>query len=295
MTDHGMWLACSDQTCGYPGEGLVTGLQKPFAVDPGTPACVMVCKEHTSHGSFLMHFTHVFTPHFGSRDSRLSVSQNSHSIVIVADMCERFASPFSFPHSTSSSSPSWTFLPRTSTSSGAPCISPIHAQDPRKEDCGSMAKSRPPTGYAPKVLTSDEFNVYLSIFQSSDLNNICNLGIDLEESANAEIEDEHIRDAFASPLFLQESEAEADLRQTHHSNKESLFKGAQSVLASTGRRVSGPTQKRGSNQEFDDDRIRTILEIQKKQLLSEAKSEILKYENQASLTEDYIREPKEQD
>ena len=108
-----------------------------------------------------------------------------------------------------------------------------------------MAKSRPPTGYAPKVLTSDEFNVYPSIFQSSDLNNICNLGIDLEESANAEIDDEHIRDAFASPLFLQESEAEADLRHTHthHSNEESLFKGAQSVLASTGRRVSGPTQK----------------------------------------------------
>ena len=66
-----------------------------------------------------------------------------------------------------------------------------------------MAKSRPPTGYAPKVLTSDGFNVYPSIFQRSDLNNICNLGVDLEESANAEIDDEHIRDAFASPLFSQ--------------------------------------------------------------------------------------------
>ena len=171
-------------------------------------------------------------------------------------------------------------------------MSPICAQDPRKEDSGSMAKSRPPTGSAPKVLTSDEFNVYPSIFQSSDLNNICNLGIDLEESANTEIDDEHIRDAFASPLFSQWSEAEADLRQTHHSNEESLIKGAQSVLASTGRRVSGPTQKRGSNQELDDDRIRTILEIQKKQLLSKAKSKILEYENQACLTEDYIRELK---
>ena len=43
---------------------------------------------------------------------------------------------------------------------------------------------------------------------------------------------------------------------------------------------------------MDDDRIRNILEIQKKQLLSEAKSEILEYENQASLTDDYIRELK---
>ena len=65
-----------------------------------------------------------------------------------------------------------------------------------------MAKSRPPTGYSPKVHdTSDEFNVYPSILQSSDLNNICNLGIDLEESANAEIDDERVWDAFASPLF----------------------------------------------------------------------------------------------
>ena len=94
-------------------------------VDPGTPACVMVCKEHNSHGSLHMCSHHIF----GSRDSRLSV-QNSHSIVIVMDVCERFALPFSFPHSTSSSSPSWTFPP---TSSGAPCISPICAQDPRKE------------------------------------------------------------------------------------------------------------------------------------------------------------------
>ena len=60
-------------------------------------------------------------------------------------------------------------------------------------------------------------------------------------------------------------------------------------LASTGRPVSWPTRKRKSSQELDDDRIRTILEAQKEQLFAEAKSEILKYGNKSSRTEDYTR------
>ena len=124
---------------------------------------------------------------------------------------------------------------------------------------------------------SDEFEVYPLIFRSSNINDIYNLGADNEESANAEIDDEHIRNALTSPLFPQESEAEASLKQTYRSIEEGLFKSAQSV-ASMGRPVSWPTQKRKPNQELDDDRIRTALEAQKEQLLSEAKSEILKYE-----------------
>ena len=89
--------------------------------------------------------------------------------------------------------------------------------------------------------------------------------------------------------FFQEGEAEAVLGHTYGSNEESFFQGAQSVLASTGRPVSWPTRKRKSSQELDDDRIRTILEAQKEQLLAEAKSEILKYGNKSSLTEDYTR------
>ena len=95
-----------------------------------------------------------------------------------------------------------------------------------------MAKTRPSLGYEPKVLdTSDEFNVHPSFFQSLDLNDIYNLDVKHEESAHAEIDDEHIRTALALPLFSQESEAEASLKQTYHSNEEGLFKGAQSVLA----------------------------------------------------------------
>ena len=66
-----------------------------------------------------------------------------------------------------------------------------------------MAKTLRPTGYEPNVLdTSDEFNVHPSIFQSSVLNSTYNLGTDHKESTNAEIDDEHMRNALASPLFF---------------------------------------------------------------------------------------------
>ena len=53
-----------------------------------------------------------------------------------------------------------------------------------------------------------------------------------------------IRNALASPLYIQERQANASLRQTCHSNEESVFPSAQSILASTER----PAQKRMSSQ-----------------------------------------------
>ena len=85
-----------------------------------------------------------------------------------------------------------------------------------------------------------------SIFQGSDVNQIYYLGMDKEESANAELDDEHVGNALASPRFTKESDAEASPAQTYHSNEE-------------------------------------------EQLLTEARSEILKHENKANLTGDYIR------
>ena len=134
----------------------------------------------------------------------------------------------------------------------------------------------PPTRYEPNVTdTSDGFEVIPSLFQGSNLKTVYDLSNNDAESPDAELLDEHIRHAFASPLFSQETEAEASLKQTYHSNEEGLFKGAQSILASTGQPVVWLTQKRKSSQELDDDQIRVILEAQKEQLLVEAKSEIL--------------------
>ena len=67
----------------------------------------------------------------------------------------------------------------------------------------------------------------LSIFQGSDINQIYYLGIEGEKSTNAELDDEHVGNALASPLFTKESEAEASLAQTYHSNEENLLRGAQ--------------------------------------------------------------------
>ena len=152
-----------------------------------------------------------------------------------------------------------------------------------------MATTDPLTGYEPNLLgIPDDFEVLPSIFQGSDSNQLYNLRIDREESANAWIDDEHITTAVASPLFTQESEAEASLAQTYHSDEESLLRGAQSDLARTEQPVVWQTRQK-SSRESDDERIKTMLQIQKEQILAEARAEILKYENKASLTEDYIR------
>ena len=99
---------------------------------------------------------------------------------------------------------------------------------------------------------TEESNVHTSIFPGSATNDIYDLDIDHDEPAPAEIDDEQIRNALASPLCPQESEAEAGLRQTYHSNEESLFKRSQSVSVSTARPVFRQTQKQKSSQEVDD-------------------------------------------
>ena len=91
-----------------------------------------------------------------------------------------------------------------------------------------MAKTPPLTGYEPNATdTSDEFEAFPSLFQGSNVGTIYDLGGNDAESTDAEIDDEHIRYALALPLFSQESEAEAHLRQTYPSNEEGLFNVAQ--------------------------------------------------------------------
>ena len=53
----------------------------------------------------------------------------------------------------------------------------------------------------------------------------------------------------------------------------------------TAKPVKSQALKHKSSKEVEDDRIKTILETQRDQLLSEAKSEILKYENQSFIAE----------
>ena len=76
--------------------------------------------------------------------------------------------------------------------------------------------------------------------------------------------------------------------------RESLFQGAQSILASSGKPVTGRHKKRKSNQELDNCQIRINFGKTREHLLAEAKSEILRHEYRADLAENNVCELKRQ-
>ena len=77
-------------------------------------------------------------------------------------------------------------------------------------------------GYEPNLLDIpvDFFRSYLHLQRALEafrpVPNLQSWRREREESANAEIDDEHFREAVASPLFTWESEAEASVAQTYH-------------------------------------------------------------------------------
>ena len=145
-----------------------------------------------------------------------------------------------------------------------------------------MAIHDPLTGYEPKLL--DNFNhseISAMIFQDESGD------IDTTEpsySCDAELDDEIIGQGLSSPLFIQEREESADLRQAYHSHEESLLP-AQSFFAHsrTGRPVHelSSCRKRKSSREMENERIRILLERQKEQILADCGAEIQKHEFQA--------------
>ena len=76
------------------------------------------------------------------------------------------------------------------------------------------------TGYEPNQLDGfDCSEASAAIFQDESV------GIDTElaYSFDAELDDELIEKALSSPLFIQEREEPANVRQTYHSHEESLL------------------------------------------------------------------------
>ena len=113
--------------------------------------------------------------------------------------------------------------------------------------------------------TSDYSETSAAIFQDESVD------IDTEPSysCDAELDDELIGKALSSPLFTQEREEAANLRQTYHSHEESLLP-AQSFFTrkSLGRPVYEPSsdlsQKRKSSRDLENERIKTLFERQKR-------------------------------
>ena len=155
-----------------------------------------------------------------------------------------------------------------------------------------MAIQNPFTGHEPNQLDNSDYSeTYAATFQDESVD------IDTEPSysCDAELDDELIGKALSSPLFIQEREEPANLRQTYHSHEESLLP-AQSFFTrtNTGRPVYEPSsdfsQKRTSSRDPENERIRILLERQKEQILAEVRSEIQKHELQAESDKRSIQE-----
>ena len=139
-----------------------------------------------------------------------------------------FASTFS-PLSTCSLS-----CTSTSTMSNPPRIKPS-AHPHNEEYYCPMAMHNPLTGYEPNLLDNFDYSETSAMtFQDESRD------IDTEPSysCGADLDDETIGKALSSPLFIQEREEPANLRQAYHSHEESLLPAQSFFLhASTGRPV----------------------------------------------------------
>ena len=86
----------------------------------------------------------------------------------------------------------------------------------------------------PRRKLTEDFEEGTSFFQGSNVKTVYILGDNDAKYPVSEIDDEQTRNSLASPLYFQEREASASLLHVYHSQRESSFQGAQSILASTG-------------------------------------------------------------
>ena len=179
---------------------------------------------YTSHETFSRHILTLITPTSWLKVSLVRI----HSICMSSMMSHERSLLFSLfcSHSSSFLTPSL-FLSSSTSPITLPDKNPT-AVIPRNEDRGSLAITTPLTGYEPNVPDNfDDIEVTTSIFQSSSV------GDNSTESPDPEIDDEHIRNALASPLYIQKRGANASQSQVYHSNEESSLPGAQSIFAGT--------------------------------------------------------------
>ena len=125
--------------------------------------------------------------------------------------------------------------------------------------------AQPLTGYEPNQLDNQLDNLKYSetsaaIFWDESVDT----DTEPSYSCDAELDDELIGKALSSPLFTQEREEPANLRQHYHSREESLLP-AQFFFTrtSTGRFVDEPSshlsQERKSSRDSENERIRILI------------------------------------
>ena len=121
-----------------------------------------------------------------------------------------------------------------------------------------MAMHNPRTGYEPKQLDNFDYSeTYTAIFQNESVDT----DTEPSYSCDAELDDEIIGKALSSPLFIQEREEPANLRQAYHSQEESLLP-AQSFFAHTSTGIPenelSSSQKRKSGRDMENERVRIL-------------------------------------
>ena len=156
-----------------------------------------------------------------------------------------------------------------------------------------MAIHNPLTGYEPNVL--DDFD-YSETFAAICQNESVNIDTELSYLCDTELDDELIGKALSSPLFTQEREEPANLRQTYHSHEESLLP-VQSFFTHT---QKGETRVRTKFRFVSKTEIKSRngkrnnqdspWNDEKKQILAEVRSEIQKHELQAESDNRSIQE-----
>ena len=92
-----------------------------------------------------------------------------------------------------------------------------------------MAIHNPLTGYEPNLLDNFDYSETSAVNVQDESGDI---DTEPSYSCDAELDDELIGKALSSPLFIQEREEPANLRQACHSYEESLL-AAQSLFAHT--------------------------------------------------------------
>ena len=160
----------------------------------------------------------------------------------------------------------------------------------------SIAIHNPLTGYEPNQLDNqlDNFDyseTSAAIFQNESVD------IDTEQtySFDAELDNELIGKALSSPLFIQEREEPANLRQAYHSHEQSLLP-AQSFLHKQARGDPCTNQVqiclKNGNQvaTWKTSKSEVSSKDKKEQILAEVRSEIQKHELHAESDRRSIRE-----
>ena len=108
----------------------------------------------------------------------------------------------------------------------------------------------PLTGYEPKLLDNFDYSETSAVIFQDDSGD---LDTEPSYSCDAELDDEIIGKALSSPLFIQEREEPANLRQAYHSHEESLLP-AQSFFAHTS---SGRPENELSSSQKNENQVAT--------------------------------------